>query len=130
MTTITFRNVKTFFENATRDEFGYYNLGPVFLNIKIHIYNSLNEANICMKNEDSGNELIIAKIFFNDDETVSMIPVDNGVALYDNKITFSVNTVINSGIFKYLCKYISPIYAEPLDICISAMAISGLESIY
>ena len=38
MTVITFAHVKKFFENADRDEFGYYNLGPVFLNSKIHIY--------------------------------------------------------------------------------------------
>lgn len=130
MEIITFAHVKKFFENADRDEFGYYNLGPVFLNSKIHIYDNFREGNICLVNSESDQELIICKIYFNDDETVSMIPVNNGIAEYDNKITFSINTVINSGTFKYLCKYINSIYAGPLEICIAAMAISGLESIY
>lgn len=130
MEIITFAHVKKFFENADRDEFGYYNFGPIFLSTKVHIYNSLREANICMKNKDSGDELIIAKIYFEDNEQVSMIPVDNGVALYDNKITFSINTIINTNAFAYLCKYITVQYASPLEIAIAAMAMDALEENY
>ena len=85
MTVITFAHVKKFFENADRDEFGYYNLGPVFLNSKIHIYDNFREGNICLVNSESDQELIVCKIYFNDDETVSMIPVNNGIAEYEKK---------------------------------------------
>ena len=101
---MTFKDVKKFIETAEVNSVGYHKLQTDYPANVVHIYSSKRECNIltCHNNPEDIDSIVIAKIYFDDDE-VSMIPVMKGGADYDNRIIVPITTTCDIDDPNFVC---------------------------
>ena len=87
----TWRNFYDYIQTASRTDTGehYPFAFNETSNFVLHIYDNKRQVNICNNNiQNPENDVVYCNIIFNpEDNVVDIIPVINGVSIYDNKFT-------------------------------------------
>ena len=92
-TQITFGDLYEYIQSAECDDYGYHFPFSDNDNVVFHIYNHRRQVNICLK-DGTGNYTSKLNIIYDPEcSLVNVVPVSNGVALYDNPKTINFHGI-------------------------------------
>lgn len=86
---VTFGDLYEYIQTADRNEFGYHYAFGNNKDIVFHIYENRRQVNICFLDDNNIHTSKLNIIYDPECSLVTVVPVENGIALYDNAKTIS-----------------------------------------